>query len=216
MYSFKDKENTQNHPGSSQIVDWPTTDFQKSIEIDIFDRQNDFGPDPFAIFYNQKLISLMKTLFISLVFICTSLAPLTAQEIQVEKTFGGYKYTQNGQSLTIGDMVRIMEPNEEALPVMKQARSNKTFAGILGFAGGFCIGYPIGQAIAGNDPVWTLAGVGAGLIIIAIPISNSANKKAKRAVGLYNASIGESSFHYRSPQLELMTGDHGLGICVRF
>ena len=37
------------------------------------------------------------------------------------------------------------------------------------------VGHSIGTAIGGGDPEWALAGVGAGLIAVAIPISSSAN-----------------------------------------
>ena len=39
--------------------------------------------------------------------------------------------------------------------------------------GGFLIGWPLGTALAGGDPNWTLAAIGAGCVAIAIPRPSS-------------------------------------------
>ena len=39
---------------------------------------------------------------------------------------------------------------------------------VFGFSGGALIGWPLGTAIAGGDPVWYLAGIGAGLIGVGV------------------------------------------------
>lgn len=38
-----------------------------------------------------------------------------AQKIEIEKVFGGYKYTQNGKEMTMGNLVSTMESNSKAL-----------------------------------------------------------------------------------------------------
>ena len=60
---------------------------------------------------------------------------------------------------------------------------------ILSYAGGFMIGWPIGTAIGGGKPAWALAGIGGGLVAVAIPLSISSNKKMETAVRQYNAGL---------------------------
>ncbi|MBK8636390.1 MAG: hypothetical protein IPN72_23720 [Saprospiraceae bacterium] len=43
----------------------------------------------------------------------------------------------------------------------------------LGLQVAFMIGYPLGALIRGGEPNWALAGVGAGLVVVSIPIASS-------------------------------------------
>ena len=72
-------------------------------------------------------------------------------------------------------MSDMMKDNPEAYQYISKAKSTAGFANVLGFAGGFMIGWPIETALGGGKPNWILAGVGCGFLIITIPISNSAN-----------------------------------------
>ncbi|UOY06834.1 hypothetical protein L0P88_23315 [Muricauda sp. SCSIO 64092] len=134
----------------------------------------------------------------------------------MEKVFGGYKYTQNGKQMTMGDLVDAMESYQQSYELVKKAQSNNTLASIIGFAGGGLIGWPIGAAIGGGDANWTLAGIGAGLVAIGIPISSSANKKAKQAVELYNSSLNSTSFYEFKPEFKIMVNGNGIGFSMNF
>ncbi|WP_111310072.1 hypothetical protein [Confluentibacter sediminis] len=101
---------------------------------------------------------------------------------EVKKVFGGYKYSQNGENLRMGELVKIMEPNPQAFELIKKAQSNNTITYILVITSGGLIGWQTGTNSAGGDANWTLAGIGAGLIAIGIPISLSVDKKKKQAV----------------------------------
>lgn len=112
-----------------------------------------------------------------------------AQEIKIEKTLGGYKFTQTSEKLNLSEIQEILQKNEEAFSLTKQGRSNHSIANILGLAGGALIGVPIGTAIGGGDANWVMAGVGAGLVAIAIPFNSQANKFTRRAIEEFNASL---------------------------
>ncbi|MAU26781.1 MAG: hypothetical protein CMH45_05175, partial [Muricauda sp.] len=94
--------------------------------------------------------------------------------------------------------------------------SNKTLSSIMGFVGGGLVGWPVGTAIGGGDANWALAGVGAGLIGVSIPISSSANKKTKQAVDVYNSSLGTTTFIEYKPQLKLIANGNGFGMSLSF
>ena len=52
-----------------------------------------------------------------------------------------------------------------------------------------------------------MAGIGAGLIVVSIPISQSFNKKAKQAVDTYNGGLQTSSFWDKNELKLTMTGN---------
>jgi uncharacterized membrane protein YedE/YeeE len=85
-------------------------------------------------------------------------------------------------------MVSMMNDNPEALKLAKSANASYRAGNVLGFIGGFLIGYPIGTTLGGGEPEWGMAAAGAGVIVVALPIISSANKKMSRAVDLYNSS----------------------------
>jgi len=60
-----------------------------------------------------------------------------------------------------------------------------------------------------------MAGIGAGLIVVSIPISQSFNKKAKQAVDTYNGGLQTSSFWDKNELKLTMTGN-GIGLTLNF
>ncbi len=109
--------------------------------------------------------------------------------IEIRKAFGGYQLYHEGKQLKSKELKDLLKPNEQAYKQFKSSRSSNTIATVLGYAGGFMIGWPLGTAIGGGKPNWILAGVGAGLVAVAIPISIGSNRKLKRSVGIYNATL---------------------------
>lgn len=158
----------------------------------------------------------MKTTILFFLVAFAAIFPGTAQTIESEKVFGGYRFSQNGVTLNANDLKAQLDTNAESAELLKKARTNNTIATILATAGGAFVGYPLGTALGGGDANWTLAGVGAGLIGVAIPFSSSANKRAREAVDTYNVRINTKENLAFQPQLELTTGAGGLGLALRF
>lgn len=69
-----------------------------------------------------------------------------------------------------------MADNQDAYVLMDKVKTRTTVVSVFSYAGGFMIGWPIGTAIAGGDPNWSLAGVGAGLITLAFIPAGAATK----------------------------------------
>lgn len=158
---------------------------------------------------------MIKT-FITLIFAISAITFCHAQKIEATKVFGGYKYTQNGTKMTMKDLVQTMKADAKSYQLIKKAQSDNTIASIIGFAGGALVGWPVGAAIGGGDPNWTLAAIGAGLIVVAIPIGSGANKKANLAVETYNKSLGITSFNEIKPKFNLILNGNGIGLSVNF
>ena len=90
------------------------------------------------------------------------------------------------QKSTLRDFVNVMESNPEAYELALKAKSGYGAGSAISFIGGFLIGWPLGTALGGGDPNWGLAAAGAGVLVVAIPIMSSANKKLTQAMDIYN------------------------------
>ncbi len=139
----------------------------------------------------------------------------SSDSILIIKKFGGYQFYKNDRQLNMNQLQTVLEVNNEAYKDIKSARSVTTFSSILGYAGGFLIGWPIGTAIGGGKPNWAMAGVGAGLTAISIPLSISAKKKAKSAVVKYNSGL-TSNPSAGVKELKLKLTNEGIGVVLKF
>lgn len=118
--------------------------------------------------------------FVLLLMIVSS--SLLAQDLRIER---GKFY--NGQTqVKMRDYIDLLSPNKEAHDLALKASSGYQGGNVLGFVGGFMVGWPLGTAIGGGDPNWALAGGGAGLLAIAFPLQGSAVKKMQEATDIYN------------------------------
>jgi hypothetical protein len=161
---------------------------------------------------------MIKKLLLSILglILCLSIfAQNQTDSIKIFKVFGGYRFESKGNVLTYGNMLDMMKDNPEAYQFMSKAKSTAGFANVLGFAGSFMIGWPIGTALGGGKPNWILAGVGCGLLIIAIPISSSANNNALIAIKKYNSSINGLSYQNQY-DLKLGLCPNGLSLKLMF
>jgi hypothetical protein len=139
-------------------------------------------------------------------FVCLLLGGgiIFGQEITVKKAFGGQQYFLDGKRLTVAQLAETMEGNSEAYSIINNARTANAISMLIGGAGSFMIGYPMGTAAAGGDPNWLLAGIGAGLVAISIPINQKFNKQSRSAIDLYNEGLKKD------------TGSNGVGLFLGF
>lgn len=101
----------------------------------------------------------------------------------------GYRYTQGGEALDVSDMVTKLEQEPKAAEKLAGYDGMSTAAVVAGSAGGALIGWPIGTAMVGGDPMWILAAIGAGLVLLSIPPALSAAGKLSDAVDAHNAGL---------------------------
>ena len=160
----------------------------------------------------RRIAILLTLLVVSMSF---AFGQTASDSISMKKVFGGYQFYQGEQMLNMNQLVNLMKPNDLAYRQIKSAQASFTLAAIMSGVGGFMVGWPIGTALGGGEPNWTLAGVGAGLILVSIPISQSFNKKAKQAVELYNAGLQTSSF-WDKKELNLSLTGNGIGLTLKF
>jgi len=149
----------------------------------------------------------------------TEKAPIVVEK----KLLFWWKYTYQGKNiektylgLSLSKFKTIVRGCPDALAEVETAEKYLMPVAILGFVGGGLIGYPIYQAILGvEDPNWTLAGIGGCLAIVGLRLEVASGKHLKKAVDIYNASIGQSS-GTRSIDLELAFAPNRINILLRF
>ncbi|MGV3560525.1 hypothetical protein [Larkinella arboricola] len=147
---------------------------------------------------------MQKTFLRTVFFILVTVAAVQAQgvdstsstrsdTIRIVKNSSGYHFYRKRKELKINQLQTLLKTNDQAYKYIKSAKSSGTLATTFAYAGGFLIGWPLGTLMGGGKPNWALAGVGAGLASISIPFSQSATKKAKKAVREYNSAINANS-----------------------
>ncbi len=138
-----------------------------------------------------------------------------AQKIESEKVFGDYKFSLNGKNLSRGELKTLMQPNPEAYQLMSTAKTQITTATILATIGGGLMGWEIVDLISGKKSNWSIFGSGAAIALIAFPIGSAGEKKALKAVDLYNAGLKTTSWK-AEPTLNLTTRGNGIGFVLTF
>ena len=165
------------------------------------------------LFLTLSMMKMNKLFCIGLFLLTIAFQSRAQQQstpIEVNKGFST-NFIQNGKKLTPKQLLEITKVSPKAYQVMQKAKTNNDWASVIGFIGGGFIGWPCGTALAGGDPEWALAGIGAGLIAVSIPFSAAYIKHTKNAVNIYNKDLPQ-------PELSQAKFDFGLtpnGIGVR-
>lgn len=127
---------------------------------------------------------MRRVIFFLLAFLFTafSYAQTESSDIRMKKS----KFYEGTRVLRPREVLTRMEIDPAAFKEFKRAKSNYDAAHVLGFVGGFLIGWPLGTALGGGDPQWGLAGGGAALLLASIPLNNGFKKHAQKALTIYN------------------------------
>ncbi|WP_340103700.1 hypothetical protein [Rhodohalobacter sp. 8-1] len=160
---------------------------------------------------------MIKKACFTVVIILISVLACKAQEITMETSwFTGHQFSRDGIHIPMRTVENVMQENSEAQALMASARSTNTFGQIVAGVGGFMIGWPIGTAVGGGEPNWAVAGIGAGIAVLSIPIYKSSASKAQQAVELYNKgrSLGPASEF--NPDVNVYFSGSGAGLRVSF
>lgn len=126
-----------------------------------------------------------------------------------------YPVTQAGVELKPFEVQQILNSNPESRKELAAAKENQTFALLLGGAGGFMIGWPLGTAMGGGEPNWLLAGIGAGLVALSIPLSSAAKKKTLKAIELYNEGLVHKK-ETEALSFRFQGTSNGFGLVMKF
>lgn len=134
---------------------------------------------------------VQKSFLLIILCICTMTAfsQNSTDSIKKVQFSNGFRYQQAGRLLNPYDFRQLLSKDKTSDKYYRNAQTLGGFANAFGYTGGFCIGYPIGQAIAGNQMNWSLFSLGCGFVLLAIPISIAGNQKLKMAIDTYNGNL---------------------------
>ena len=141
----------------------------------------------------------------------------TADTIRVRKAGAARQfYYRSTRPLTTKGLASVLQANPASFALFQESKTARTVGDILGYAGGFLIGYPLGVAITGREPNWIMAGVGLGLAVVSIPVTGSGNRKLRQAVELFNNGVPRATALNRKPTLRFEAGPQGIGLALGF
>lgn len=135
-------------------------------------------------------------------------------KIQFVKNETGQAYIYRGIRIKLKEIPPIVKNNSEAFQLAKQAYNRSSNSRVIGFIGGFLMGFQLVRFITGEEPNWVVGGIGGALVVAAIPLWKSADGKMQKAVQLYNNGLEEEPL--AGYQLVLAGSPHGVGLLLRF
>ena len=162
----------------------------------------------------MKKIAIISTLLaLSMSF---TFGQTASDTISMKKVFGSYQFYQGEQRLKMNQLINTMKPNEQAYEQIQSAQSTNIIAIALSSAGGFLIGWYIGDALREGGSNWNMIGIGAGLVVVSIPISHNFNIKARQAVETYNSGLLQTSSFWDKNELKISFSGNGIGLTLNF
>ena len=110
--------------------------------------------------------------------------------IEIQRGALGARYQQDGHPIDRADLLWHLNDDAAAAPDAGRYQTLTTLATGLAVVGGGLIGYPLGQKLGGREePAWPLAYVGAGAVLLTIPLAVWANASLDSAVEAFNQHL---------------------------
>lgn len=133
-----------------------------------------------------------------------------AQQLDVKKSFLGYRAALDGEKILMTDFKKHISTDYKSYQIFQKGRNKRGFATVMSFAGGVCLGISAAQIYTGGGATGTdkvslvLPVVGAGLIGGGIVVASSGNRDIKKSVYSYNTT----------PKVEykLISNQNGVGL----
>lgn len=133
-------------------------------------------------------------LFLFIAAVNTLFAQTTNDTISmVKRNNGRVAYMKGGIPLLPIQLEDVMYDYPESMRYLQKAKTNQVFGIIFAATGGYLIGYPLGTAIGGGDPNWSMAAIGAGVVAIAFVFDGATKSNIRDAVEAYNRSVREKN-----------------------
>ena len=132
----------------------------------------------------KKLVFLIVILFYGTIVVQAQTDTITIQD-----KWYGTSFKKDGKPLPLKKLELLLKNDAIASEQFKKGKGANTVGVVLGSAGGFLVGYTIGEALGGGPAINpAVIALGAGLIGLSIPFTNSSCKKFKAAVETYNGN----------------------------
>ncbi len=139
---------------------------------------------------------------------------ISDDSIVLQKIKKTWYYSFKGKIINNKDLKEILQSNNQATKIFKQSKRTGFISSVLALLGGACISVPIGNLLNGDKADWSPAAIGAGLVLIALPIVIQSEKQEDKAINTYNRGIKKSSMIRKELKIDLT--NHGIGLCIKF
>lgn len=157
----------------------------------------------------------MKKHYLTLLLCFATLFAATAQKIETQKVFGGYKFRLNGEKLSYFELDEMMYSNPAAHRFMRKARTQNIIADVIGGVGGWFVGWELGNMVWRKPLRLEYLAAGAFGILISLPLESASQKNALKAVDLHNSEV-KTTFLKNKPTLNLVSRGNGIGLVMTF
>lgn len=114
------------------------------------------------------------------------------------------------------EAILLKEPSDQIPILLESYKSNRGTANVLGFIGGFGIGWSLGGTISGKPFNTGIFAGGAGVLIIGFIVNGSANNKLRQAVAEYNKKLMEKKISFIPIFYQGEYNQMNAGIAFRF
>jgi hypothetical protein len=110
--------------------------------------------------------------------------------ITIVKNFWGIKYYQGNTKLNMAGVSSALKSDAGAYATWKSGKSRYIIAQIFGAIGGALVGYEIGKNLGGGGKInTTVISIGGAMVVSSIIFGINGEKKMKRGIRLYNATL---------------------------
>ena len=157
---------------------------------------------------------MKKTFLIAILLVAVNTS--FCQQIDMKIGFWGYKFENNGEKLDLQELYELTESQPEAHQLLKKGLKQRTYVNILSIVSGGLLAIPINQALYNKEENWTLAYIGAGIIVASIPLSLSAFNKINKGIDDYNISLKSAHSSNIKPKFFIITNNNGVGLSMNF
>ena len=136
--------------------------------------------------------------------------------LKITKSSLGYNFYSGNTQIYKDDFRNIISKDHAAFEYFRKGNNMNALSTILSLGAGFGIGWLVGGMLAGGEPNWIMGGVGAGLLIFSIPLSQRAQSNFNKSVTLYNKNLSNESNYIQSSYLKLTFGIQEIGLKLTF
>lgn len=140
----------------------------------------------------KKVLLALMTVF--LLGMASAFAQSSNEPIVISKALIGHKYYHGDQLITrISDMKAIVANDELAFKQVKKAGITSGISNVLACAGGFAMGWEVGNLMFGKFNPYVFWG-GVGVTAVGLGLSVWADSQLKDGVTIYNGNLGATSY----------------------
>jgi hypothetical protein len=120
-------------------------------------------------------------------------------------------FTKCDIELTDNQLITLFKNDPNMKDYYKPMALTNAGGALLYSVGMALVLWPVAESLyADSNPNWNLAYIGAGCVILAIPLKRAYTKRATQAVEYYNSG------YKRTSSIDLNVGGNGLGLVMKF